>query len=690
MESRPLFSSVSTPSSRRNGPLGYTYIWPCLPQRCMSDNGLGNIDFNPEGVSATPDEAVDLFHDPDLAYYAIQSAAAIDDDLDIEIDEDVAVEEVVIREKVNVFQLVMQYTEAFGIYFLSYLKGREELLTDLIDTDPRDVKRFFESLDAGTENAFLDDEGIDEDYREVLEYWFGYRFIDSDGEQEDVHEAIDWEEFSVDTVDDLVQQSIDVLQSDLRQIAAFYLRFGDVYNAVKHGDRVIIGAESEISVEAEGEVLDRFDETDFVGFICKDDNEPFLVTLPVEHLFDDALIIAGKVRRLFNYSKEVSEALIQEDAAEAGLSITFLERNDDGGDDGNEWAKGSTDGGVMIVPKTDELQRLIADRPTGTFACRLEVDGDTLVVRTVRDDERSAEYPVKITAQHEGAVGLSSQWQMGTTFTFDPSEIDVVQYAELLDLKRQQQEETVDSVRIVDEDLDLTFESEGFTGLNGEQVPTFVDEEYVAFLALAQEITQQRIPTPLHLSEEQEEVLDEAVERNTSNMSREEVVDIISRLEELGQDRVFTAIWVELVTPEQDLLTREQVLQFPDSLSFEATVDNPEDYPEIDGDTIEIEAGVDCQIQGTLRGRPVSFPVLIRQLDADPDSLYDIFAFLDEQREAQTDSLRPTLYVEYDTNEHGFWNTENLVRLQVVHWERCPLCHEFLSTTPEQHLRGLC
>lgn len=193
----------------------------------MTDESMEGVKFSPGSETRTAGEFVNTTHDPDILYYYIQDAHE-KAKTGIDIDAKGKEEKVRIHSQIEVFQSSIQYVEAFGIYLLSYIKGREDLIENLIQTRPKQLRLFFESLQNGTENEFFQRHDIDKDYRDTLEKLFGYAFFDN----------IEDDEASEEKVEDAIDQSIDVLDTNIRRIGEFYLYFQEVYNAVKHGNRV--------------------------------------------------------------------------------------------------------------------------------------------------------------------------------------------------------------------------------------------------------------------------------------------------------------------------------------------------------------------------------------------------------------------------------------------------------------------
>ena len=113
----------------------------------MTDEPLEGHEFTTaKDEERSPEEFVDLLHDPDILYYHIKdSYEKAQKDLDVEAGD--KTEKVQTFAKVEVFQSAIQYVEAFSIYLIAYLKGREDLINDLTTTYPGDVEAFYAALD---------------------------------------------------------------------------------------------------------------------------------------------------------------------------------------------------------------------------------------------------------------------------------------------------------------------------------------------------------------------------------------------------------------------------------------------------------------------------------------------------------------------------------------------------------------
>lgn len=635
----------------------------------MSDDNLKNIKVSYRGMNKSLGEAFNLFHDPELIYQVIQNhVEELENGTSIEIENPNTEREVIIRSKVNVFQLAMQYIESFGIYFLSYLKGRENFINDLINIKPKEVKKFFKHLCEETENEYLSDFGIEDDYRDLLEYWLGYRFLNKDDEK--LCRSIPWEKFGADDIDELIDLSIDAFDNDIRQIGKFYLYFDKIYNAIKHGDRVIIGASSDISVSSEGEEIELLKDMNFIGFICKEKGDPLIVLLPIKKLLNESLITAEKVRRLFSHIKQVSKIPIHEEEGDIDMKISFI-RYTSAKKDNIEWLQGTANNAVVILPKIGRLGDLKINQPSGTFAGRIEIEGDTIVIHTERDGETSPEYPVKITFDYKGPDGLSTKFLGKLDYSFRPTEVDVTDFYEMLQMQKHLDEGDIRKIHIVDEKNNRKFESKppmrtsSSVGISTEEksIETFANEEYIEFLSLLERITGIRIPVPLDLSKEQKKMIKNGIDQGTSNLNQKEVEKIVEKLNELGNDRIFTLVLAERITPEGEVIDQEQLGIIQGDFSIRVFPKNLED----DEGPIDITPGKAARFRASIGRCEVEYEDLVNIIKDNLEGIRDLIEKMFEITKPQIESGNETsLYFSYDSQEFGFWATYNTLRIEMI------------------------
>lgn len=647
----------------------------------MPEDFLGSIEFSSESDDRTPEEFIDLAHDPDILYYHIQDSKQ-KLNRGVEVDTDGKDDEVLVHSKVEIFQSVMQYVEAFSIYYLAYIKGREDLVKYLISTYPSEVKTFYTKLNDGEVAEYLDDHDIEADYRDLLESLFGYRFITEDADEEQL-EQIDLDELSADSIEDLVEQSAEILDGQIQDIGNFYLEFENAYNAVKHGNRMIPQTDNEFQISRDGEEdVDVAVDLDFALFLCKHEGKAYLTGIPVDHLLEHSLDIAERVHDLFTYLRRIAKAAIED---EREFSVPFYGPSD-GEESPQRWVKVWNPHSVLILPRTEEIAELLAESTSErTVASRLSLDGRALQIITENEDSISPEYPVMVTLAQQGVQGLTPQPLFGLNFTFTLNEIDVQQYYELLELEDLQQGEGADNTELHDKDRGEEFEVGSPTSFNIPSIYDPFERELIEQLYYLQLITGTKIPVPLEMAESHAEVIREAIE---ADLERDDAIEAVENLREIGQDAVVTGVYVDRVTRAGDKLESELVGSIWGAFDFGFEFESDgmaEEFEQEWG-----EEGDEFTIG--LEGYSGSFGELVQELQEDVD---DVEPFIDALSIRDDRTQPPDILVNYSIGESGFWYTEHSLRLQVIDEEaghgpiECELCGE-VTMDVQTHLTEDC
>lgn len=640
----------------------------------MTEDSLDGLVFSSGSEERTAGEFIDTIHDEDILYYYIQDAYEKTKS-GIQINADGKEEKINTHAQVEVFQSTIQYVEAFGIYLLSYIKGKENLVDNLVETRPKHLRRFFESLQDGEEDEYLQNQGIDEDYEAVLESLFGYAFIDEVGEEvseEELREAID--------------QSIEVLDANIRRIGEFYLYFHDIYNAVKHGNRALPQLENGFKISRENEEDTELEvDLNFVLFLCRtQDWKPFLAGVPIDYLIDHSLKIAGKTHRVFSYLKKVSRA--ETSGEEIDLSFFRFEEADN--EDEQEWITATSKSGVIILPKIEELEELQQPQEV-KFPGRIELDHRTLYIKTQYDEETSEEYPLEVTTLQRGVVGLTPQPLLGVNFNFVVDELDVDQYFEYLNLQELELDgEGIDRIIIVDEQADQEIDTGTPENFDiPEELDYFLEWEELEQLYWLQQISGERIPIPLNVAKEQGDIINECIE---SDLEQDDAVAAVEELKTVGEKNHWTTVHVDLVTLDGRTLQSEPVCQIqgeliPDIEFYED--EHTEQFEEEWGDP-----GKDLQV--VARGYEGGYEDLVEALGDDSSKVEEILGQLDLGADGPTP---PKLVLHYEIGEPGFWFTEHTLRFQFLTnqirinvKQSCPLCGNTIATDLRTHLVDDC
>jgi len=650
----------------------------------MPEDFLDSIDFSGESGDRTPEEFIDLTHDPDILYYSILHAEEKLNS-EIEIDADGKEDHVLVHAKVEIFQSVMQYVEAFSIYYLSYIKGREDLIEYLISTNPREVKTFYEKLRHDREGEYLDQHDIDSEYRDLMERLFGYYFMSQEADDEDLQE-IDLEESPFDSIEELIEFSAETLDGHIRTVGEFYLDFGNIYNAVKHGNRAIPQTEGAFQIYPDdGEDVELGDDMEFVQFLCgysgNDKRDAYLTTIPIDHLLEVSLNIADRVHRLFTYLRKISQAAIDD---EREFSVPLFEPTESSVDSGQQWTKVWNQHSILILPVTEEVEELMADSEKNqTIACRLHLDDNRMVIETENDEEITDDYPIFATISQQGIVGLTPRPRVNIQADINLADLDVQQYYDLLELNDATAKGDITHAKLRDESVGEEFPlGELETMMDFSSIADPYDRELIKQLSIFQNVTETRIPAPMELIPAHREVIENWM---GSDRETEDAEQAVSDLQDIGDDLESTQVFVDQITPEQEVVEEQFVGLMPGRIDFDL------EFKSEDGqEQFEEAIGPSQQFSFSAIGYSGTYEDLVSYLDDDIERIHEILASLG----VEPDNL-PDLRVQYTIGEPGFWHTEHTLRLQVIdsgqnHWPvECRLCGE-ITTDIETHLTEEC
>jgi len=646
----------------------------------MPEDFLGSIEFSGESGDRTPEEFIDLTHDPDILYYYILDAK---EKLNsgIEIDADGKEDEVLVHAKVEIFQSVMQYVEAFSIYYLAYIKGREDLIEYLISTQPKEVKTFYEKLRHNREEEYLDEHDIDSDYRDLLETLFGYRFMSEEADEEDL-EQIDLEESSFNSIEELIEFSAETLDDRIRTVGEFYLDFGNAYNAVKHGNRATPQTDGEFHISSDdGEDVELGVDMEFVQFLCRHEGDAYITAIPIDHLLEHSLNIADTVHDLFTYLRKIAQAAIDD---EREFSVPLFEPTESSGESGRQWTKVWNQHSVIILPVTDEIAELMAESEVSrTFACRLHVEGNEMVIETKNDADITDDYPILATISQQGIVGLTPRPRVNLEVNINHTDLDVQHYLNLLELKDATADGAITQTKLRNEAVGEEFAlGELQTMMDLSLIEDPYDRELIEQLAILQTLTETRTPAPMELISPQIEVIEDWME---SDRETEDAEQAVEELQEIGDDLYSTIVFIDRTTPDQEVVQEQFVGMISGRINFDFE--------------FETEGGQERFEEMVSPSQQFSFPAygysgtheeLVLYLEENIERIHEVLASLD----VGTGGV-PDLRVQYTIGESGFWRTEHTLRLQVIDTSQshgpteCQLCGE-VTTDIQTHLTEEC
>jgi len=638
----------------------------------MTDRPLAGHEFETDSGERSPEEFIDLVHDPDILYYHIKDAYEKSEQ-ELDVDAGDKAQEVKIHARVEVFQSAIQYVEAFSIYLLAYFKGRENLIEDLTSTFPSEVEEFYDALETGEIDEWLEEEGIDDDYEILLETVFGYLYLET-------VDSPDGDGISEDELEARIQESTDVIDDEIRAVGEFYTRFRDIYNAVKHGNRVIPqtnGAFEFTPFNGEDSPAEMEVDRDFVLFVCRGRGRgSYTVLLPINYLLEQTISITEKVHNLFNHLKSVSEAVIEE--KEYDVSFFKYEEGDEGSQDAvSDWIIGHNEGGIFILPRTEEMEAFLSEPFEWEFVGRVELRDGELHIRTENNQEVSDKFPVQMKVRGKDVDGLSPRSLMNLQLSFTINDLDAVQYLDLLELQDYLADESLDGAIVHDEQSGRDFPVGVPKDFPLPELHEFLERDRMEQVALLQKITGRRIPVPLAVTEDQIEIIDDCIKRD---LTREDAVEAVEKLDELGDSEEYTEVMVEKMTPEGEVLDSEYIESYPGTVSLSLT-------DEESGEDYEAE-----KLRVPVKMYDVSFEEVVDALRADLDFLDEILDRVPRDLEIDEQSEVCMLYRQ---NESGFWFEKEELRVQVLDESvshppiRCELCGQ-ATMDVQSHLTDDC
>jgi len=276
--------------------------------------------------------------------------------------------------------------------------------------------------------------------------------------------------------------------------------------------------------------------------------------------------------------------------------------------------------------------------------------------------------------------GMTPQPLMGFSVTFTINDLDATQYRELLKLQEFLKDGSLDGITVHDEQTGTTLPAGVPDDFPLPDLEELLDDERMEQVALLQTITQRHIPAPLAVSEEQIEVIDEAIE---ADLKRDDASEVVDKLEELGQSEQYTEVTAEKIDVEKEIIESEYIEACPGTLNISLTDD--ESGEQYDPEKIRVPTRI----------TDATFEGVVESLKSDPDALDEILGQIPCGAVRELENTPSNLFVLYEKNEPGFWFTKDELHIQVGDLTvshlpiRCELCDQ-PTTDVESHLLGEC
>ncbi|MDT3434253.1 hypothetical protein [Haloarcula sp. 1CSR25-25] len=519
----------------------------------MAPDWFTQVDFE----DSSYDEHFQRIHNPESGYKYIQY---LNNNLGSE-------DEIHGYAQVDLFRATMQYTEEFLIYFLSYINTEDNFVEDLIRNQ---VRTFCKKFLDGTPDEYFEDASFQ--FSDRLKAVFGYDVILA---ADDPASRFD-DGLEVDQIEDYVTRSVEHIRAQLTDICRFYIDFIDMYNSTKHGNKFQISPSP--TMEIHGEYTHEPDEA-FASFLCKRSSEagegqPYLVNYPLNRLVDRSLSISEVTNSLFSYMNTVVEEQLEESTTRTKRFFLSEDAEEEAVDDETEdnqtievWNQDSK----FVLPRTEELAEFVAE-PVTEVAVRLSLNNHTVHVETMGNAETSDDYPILGTISFDTQPGPRLITEYTASFEFDLLQMDIKQYSELVKYSEKAENDELSQMVIKFDDTGVEV-TEPIDGLNPPEITAETDDDVLESLALAQIISQTRLPLPPTFLEGQADVIVDSVQ---DSPQQDDVLDAIEEARGMGEGEEYTQILAE--APDDGHL--ESLQLFPGFIELEYSMDG------IDGEEI--------------------------------------------------------------------------------------------------------
>lgn len=622
------------------------------------DDPFSQIEF-PKGDSA--DEYINKNHDPDLLYNHIKSLFEQIENKIIEKDSEDSSDQIIYA-KIDILRSTMQYAEEFGLYLASYIQEDRGMVDGLVNFD---VSNLFEVYDDRAGDQLFPESVYEERLKDV----FGYSEMEIEGAEERLDISGD-NSLTDNEIQDLVSVSVNGVKAEIRSIALFYLEFRDLYNAIKHGTRVFPQDYVETTFSWMDEEL-IVDQPYIVAFCKKSSDyangEMYLLHYPVDRMVSRSLYILERINRLFTYLRDIHRDkanrepkqrrafYLSDDEAEGKQIPDFMIEQGTTVQDSetqkseslnlaDDYVEGWNDNAKFILPVSDNTENLIPDN-LNRFSVRFKVSGSSLVVSTEFDEGVSEDYPISVSYDRDSSSGARLRIADLLNFNASFSDIDFKQQDNLIKIEDAIDNNGIDSVEIdiKHENESIKYTKIGNWNFNGGS-PGF-DKDIISFVARLQKITDQFIPIPGRILEDQMELLQSSMD---SIEERDDALELLEEIRNIGDDVSETYVFIE-----KD--ERKQLIScFEDSLSFKCEMENGESFT-IDGNETEVGQRPPIELRN-IQGNAEEF---MQHLEENPELVSNILAGQVMPNGESDDSY--DLIIEYDIGCQTYWYEESEV-----------------------------
>jgi hypothetical protein len=612
-----------------------------------------NINSKIEFKELTLDDIVNKLHDPDLSYlYIRQAFKNSENGVDLEGLTNEKRISVNLLYKLEVFRATMQYIEEFSIYFLSYTNGINGITKRLTQTLPKEVrKNFFNFLLNNNHDKFAQKQGIS-NYNELLKYILGYDRI-SKGANDSVSE----EELS-----SMIDESIVYLKKSIDEFAKFYIDHLDLYNAIKHGNRIFPNISDHIMIVHDSEEYKQELGNEYFTAICKASNtdHEFPLFYPITFLLNSSLHISNKVHSIFKFMRR---NVMNQISKEEKFKCDFFQVPQDQNEEKIKLIKVFNNDAILVIPHSAELDEYLSKNPfLGKGSFNFTLEGKTLYLHFNKEERSSLNYPISSKLLADYAPGISPTVNSNISFQLDIDKLSITQYHNLLKIQELAQKGKIKSMQYVDDSKRMKIgNKENFDFIKFPEIPILYNDNILSFLSLLEKITDERIPVPFDLSTNQESIIMDNC-GNLKNLSLKENIKIVEELKKQDNKMRYTKISLRKLNSNSEEICNKD-LGILKGTWFNLNLSNVESEKQFQEDIYE---------------KPGHFFLFkVEGVDSDPDKLIDdIISFCEDPINKQYPTFKNTVkpqiknpkfdyYFKYSFNKPEFWFQEHQIEITI-------------------------
>lgn len=638
---------------------------------------LDQVNFNnPDNDSWGIEEMILTSHEPSLMYESMKELKKFIESRE-ELDNAVRS-----RLQVELYQMGVQYVESFFIYLTSHFHQERPLVADLTNTFPGEIREFCYYVRSDTVNEFLDEIGLESTYADYLREIFGYNFHRSIGE-----------DISTDELEQYIAESVSVLQDRIKRLANFYIGYTNIYNAIKHGDRVIHMSFGEMKFKREdsGQEEKIGSKSDYLTFICRNHAEEsvYLFYSPAEYLMDLIWPVVENTQTIFTHLREARVESIEKDGTKLNL-YTYNDEESFQKSPKQKWIRYQNEDvrGVVKHPN-QEIPQYIQENTISrenTIPGKIIQSKGRLELEINPNAAISESYPIEITFQNKGSVGMTMQSEVNFNISFRLDLLNIERYKHLRELYRENNGK-IDSIKFVNSESGEEFENESHVPIQLPKFVELIDEDYLEYLSNKQRALDRSIPVPIYgISKGQKDIIDEYRDKEGS-LGRDEVEDMFGKIEDIGENREWCEVVIQKIAPNGDILQEETIGSFPGSLN----IDLNSKVGNIDSNS----GKVGDYVSWSVKDYPLTYNSIKSHIYDFPEDIYLLVKDAISRKQGFTVDIdegltNADLVFKYFYRDSQVWHCEHLLQMKIIQLEECSICDSVMKRPLSKHLMSNC